>query len=376
MHGFRLAMLLGVAWLVPAPARAQGEVDLAWTAPAECPQRDAVRQRIRALADPALRDAGQIRAEGRIVRIDARYRLTLSVRDQGELRERTIDAESCVDLGGAAAVALGLLVRKSPEQPGVSTSPGTSGDATAKGPGEGTTGSAPSSDKNSGAATQKPPPVVPATASPSGKTPEKPGAESEKDPEEPESPNTGDVPSPYEDVSRPSGRIEPILRAPVIAWDFVRLPKPSFGLGGGLGIRYGAWRFVGSGRFVFNQTWLMPGSADAGAEVSRAVLDVSACFGLRSGRLEFAPCLTAGLDRVSARGTGAGVSPRSQYAISAVLGAAGAAHLYVFESMAILASVGVGVETSTPHLVVEGLGEVGQLRPVLVSVGVGPEWIF
>jgi hypothetical protein len=89
---------------------AEEQVELDWEAPPECPQKAAVQQKLRSLAGEAWHTTERVSAEGRIERIDKRYRLTLSVRDGAAVKERTIDSDSCVDLGGAAAVTLGLLL--------------------------------------------------------------------------------------------------------------------------------------------------------------------------------------------------------------------------------------------------------------------------
>ena len=77
------ALLSAAMSLYPAPVSAQTApapgaeaVELTWEAPPNCPQRNTVQQRIRALAGPALRGAEPLRAHGRIVFVNRRYRLT------------------------------------------------------------------------------------------------------------------------------------------------------------------------------------------------------------------------------------------------------------------------------------------------------------
>src|SRR5688572_24095575 len=119
--GIRAALFGALLWALPCGVRAEDAadaVDLTWNAPADCPSSDAVLQHVRELAGPALRNAERLRASGRIVRVDGRYELTLTVYDKGKARERTMTARSCVDLAGAAGVALGLLIRQgSPASP-------------------------------------------------------------------------------------------------------------------------------------------------------------------------------------------------------------------------------------------------------------------
>ncbi|HYQ18552.1 MAG TPA: hypothetical protein VEQ58_22405, partial [Polyangiaceae bacterium] len=93
---------MAVLWALLAPkvARAEGPLELAWEAPADCPQERVVRERIRAIAGDSLRTMAQLRAAGRIARVDGHYRLTLSVYEGRTARDRTIDSSSCADLAG------------------------------------------------------------------------------------------------------------------------------------------------------------------------------------------------------------------------------------------------------------------------------------
>ena len=347
----------------PAPAQGTEAVELTWEAPANCPQRDVAQQRIRALAGPALRGAEPLRAEGRIVFVNRRYRLTLSVREKGELRERIIESASCTDLAGAAAVALGLLLRQR-----------SAGDAAARSPDTPQPGSAAAAENGASRAKPEAPPRVEPSSGPSApapktqpSSPNQPSSDSEEEP----------VPAPAPD-EEPSGKRSWrfIVRAPVGTLYVGPLPKPGFGVGGALGIRWDGWSVAGAGHFVSAQTWLRPGGSDVGAEVGRFQADVSVCRGWSTGRVELAPCLVVGADRIEARGIGPNVSAQSQSSLAVFVGAAGAAHLYVFENLAIFAAVGLGVQTVRPRLVIQGLGEVGHVGPVQLSIGFGPEWRF
>src|SRR6185295_6374301 len=116
----RLGWVILCGMVAPSVARAQSQLDLSWDAPAGCPQADAVRSRIRELAGDALRSASHLSAAGRVVKVGERYRLTLSVRETNGPRERTMESDSCADLAGAAAVALGLLLKSEPGTSGAS----------------------------------------------------------------------------------------------------------------------------------------------------------------------------------------------------------------------------------------------------------------
>jgi hypothetical protein len=166
------------------------------------------------------------------------------------------------------------------------------------------------------------------------------------------------------------------LRAPLGVLDAGPLPKPSFGIGGALGVRYAGWRFAAGARLLTEQSWPMPGKPGVAVAVERWQADASVCRGFRSARFELAPCLNLGLDFLSARGSGPDVASESQRSVSFVPGVSGALHFYLLDSMAVFAAIGVGFETSRARLVIEGLGPVGQVGPVQLSAALGPEWIF
>ena len=83
---------------------------LKWEAPAACPQRGDVLERIRKLAGTTLDKSSGLSVEGRIQRSGAQFLLTVLVREGSEVRERVIASSSCEDLGGAAAITLAFLL--------------------------------------------------------------------------------------------------------------------------------------------------------------------------------------------------------------------------------------------------------------------------
>lgn len=312
-----------------------------------------MRQKLDALLGEAAAKKSRLRAEGRIVRVDGHYRLTLTVHDQDGTRDRTIESDACGDLAGAAAVTLGLLLR------------GEAGPAAA---GTGLPGGAGAEDPNAGAGADTDARATTPEASPT-------------DAKGPKSSASAVVPAsesePETQKSAPSRRWNVLLRVPSAHLDLGRLPKPSFGLGGGVGFRHGDWRLGFSGRIFFDQTlWSNLASPDAGAQVSRAVLEVWACRGFGLGAFELSPCVTAGLDHLVARGVGTDVTPQSATSNSALLGGGAFVHYHLAEWLALVASAGLGVETARPTLTISGLGHVQALGPLVFSLGLGPEWIF
>jgi hypothetical protein len=372
LRSFSRAALCGVAWLLSAPLQAQ-EVDLVWNAPANCPQRPAVEARIRELAGPVTGKTAPLRAEGHIVQAQGRYRLTLKVIEKGERRERTMESVSCVDLAGAAAVALGLLLRPGSEGTAPSGTEGTASPPS-EGTGPGGVGKVPGAAGKTGAS----PNESPADRPPSSDKPSTPEVRAPEAQPVPEENDASDEPldAPDEPSVSTERRFRVILRAPVPALDVGALPKPSYGLGGAIGLEQGGFRLVAGARAFLSQNWYMAGSSDLGAEVNRWQADAVVCQGFRGGPFELSPCLSVGVDTFSARGTGPGVSPSPQRTLSLLLGAAGTAHLALMKNLSLFASVGVGIETSRAKLVIEQLGQIGQVGPVALSIGLGPEWSF
>jgi hypothetical protein len=320
-----------------------------------------VRQKVDALLGAAARKMGLLRAEGRIVRVDGRYRLTLRVHDQNRVRDRTIDADACADLAGAAAVALGLLLRGGSDGSGVGDLPVDSASPNPTDP-----AAARETDAQNASANGSTNPAA------STKDPSAASAAAASRPEE--AAPTPDDATTADDLPR---RWNVLVRAPVVQLDVGRLPKPSVGLGAGVGFGYDEWRVLVSGRIFFDQTvWSELASPDVGAEVHRAALDLAACRGFRWGAVELEPCLTIGLDHLAARGVGTDIVPQSERSNSLVLGAAGAVRFHAADWLALVATAGVGVETSRPKLTVTSLGEVQQLGPFAFSLALGPEWIF
>ncbi|HEY3499056.1 MAG TPA: hypothetical protein VGK73_30400, partial [Polyangiaceae bacterium] len=234
MRTIRNYLLGNLLWMLPATGHAEEAIDLAWEAPAECPRREAVQERVRELLGPALENAERPRAEGRIVQVSGRYQLTLTVYSKGEVRERTIASQSCVDLAGAAAVALGLLIR---QRPAVS---GDAGSADPDGTGARPTRDPPATDA------RKPGSPANPSATPGAKSPTGPPS-SKQNRADHENAAEGDDPGAGPELQRyGSGRSIPgafdadfILQAPLLTLDVGPLPKPGLGLGAALGVHSG-----------------------------------------------------------------------------------------------------------------------------------------
>ncbi|MBN1612707.1 MAG: hypothetical protein JW940_39150 [Polyangiaceae bacterium] len=309
---------------------------LTWDAPAQCPQQAAVEER---MAELTASLAGKLkpsrlRAEGRIESIGERYRLTLVIHDGSAVGTRVIESDSCEDLGGAAAVTLGLLVRV--EQ----------------------TSNARLSDSTLGGVAEQPP-RKPASTKPRPR---------------PESPAQPIVDQGHEPTSR--SQWDWLLRVPRIGIDVGVFPRPSYGAGLALGLGHQGWRVLLGGTLWLPQSIPVPGFPGFSVETNRASLDLEGRRSWQVGRFEVGPCLIANLDGVVARGSGPGVVSRSRQVVwlSLGLGLGGAWRLQ--EHTSVTLNVGGRFSTSRPHLVIHSLPEVHRVRPAAVGARVAYQWIF
>lgn len=338
-------------------------LELRWEAPPECPNVQTVRARIRELAATSP-DKLTLRAEGRIERVDTRYRLVLTLRDGSDVRQRTIESASCDDLAGAAAVSLGLLLRAVEEQRKDAGSSGASGnvDGTQQGSGEqGSAGSDASTPKDSPGA------ETPNTTADGSQSGAKAKPEPAKDTVSPEDPAPGDAPKRHWAV---------LFRAPLAIVNWGPLPKPSLGVGAGLGLRYYEWHLLLTGRTHWPQTVWSSLSPNTGARVERVALELSACRQWRAGMFAWAPCAALGVEQVSARGLGVGVEQTMSSLLLPVLAAQASGYLYVADWLALTGTASLSGSNSRPRVVIDDFGEVRQLGALRGGFGLGLEWIF
>lgn len=316
--------------------------ELSWDAPAGCPQAAEVRARIEAIAGAAVQKETHLQARARVTRAEGRFHLRLWLRD-GELTgERNITADSCEDLAGATAVALGLMLR--------SETPLTE---------RALRGARDTAGGDASASQAEPvPSVPPAPAAPLAVEPQA----SEAAP-----------PQRSRSAARP---VRALVRAPALVGELGALPEPSAGFGLGVGAHYDDWLFVLSGQFWLPQTLHGTAFPGHGARVARQLASLTMGRAFRAGRAEVGPCLTLALQRISARGTGAGVTPSEARAVWLGVGAGAQGALEVAEALAIFADVGARVETARPLLAIDGLGDVAQIGPVTLAAAVGLQWSF
>ena len=347
-----LALSAALAAFAPAGrARAeQGGVALDWEAPPGCPSRDVVLRRIRTIVGPSLDQASRLRARGRIERNNARYRLTLKIGEGEADAERVIESNSCADLAGAAAVTLGLLVRAEVEARQTPTRDTSS----SEGP------RAPGTEPGSTAA--------PETASPPKANPQQvPKAENlvTREP--------GPPPTP-EPVAGSGGSFRLLLRAPLVGLDVGPLPElaPTFGLAAG--VRFESLELVLGARVGLGQTIWGDETHAYGADVRRDTAELRACYAFGAQRISVAPCLLTSVALLTAEGVGSEISPRTQHTTMFAAGVGVQGRVQLADFFALVASLGLQLEATRAHVVVEGLREVAELAPLSVTTHAGIEW--
>ncbi len=333
-----LVGLLAPCLVVPAAAQQRSLPELSWQAPAGCPQAQAVRERVAAIAGTGTQRETRLQAQGEITEEAGRFHLRLVMRD-GELSgERNIVSDSCDDLAGAAAVALGLLLR--------SETPLTQSDLSGAAPGAG-----PSS------------PTEPAR------------------PQEAAQPQP--VPAPRKEVSQSPApeatqtrRFRALLRAPAVVAELGPLPSPSLGVGLGVGVGYETWSLLLLGELWLDQTVYGTALPEHGADVGRKSAVLRLGRGIGAGRWVLTPHVTLALEHLTARGVGSGVVPQDQSATWLAPGAGLTGALRLGKVAAIFAEVDGRYETARPLITIDGLGRVRQLAPVALASSLGAEWSF
>jgi hypothetical protein len=296
-------------------------VELRWQAPRECPQQDAVLARIRNLLGATVPNGPPIRAEGAIELRDGAFELRLVTEQEGRRGERQVRSAQCEDLAGVAAVALTLLL---------TSDGGDEPDAASS------TAVAPSST-----------PVAPPPSAPA-----------------PDEPAPSDEPR----------EVRVLLSAPELALGFGPLPKPTFGVAGGLGLEGPWWSLRLLGEWSKSQR--IPSVVEGyGASVQRLSAGLWACT-VHGRRVSVSPCLRFSASRLSATGYGPNLLPASQTETGWGAGAGLIGRAHLTDWLALMVGVGGQVELSRPVILLGTIGRVRQLGPASATLLIGPEWIF
>lgn len=298
-----------------------------------------MRSRIQKILGSGRHDS-PLRAEGTITRIDTRFHLELVVHVGDVVGTRTLAAKSCDDLAGAAAVEIGLLVHSvevasKPSQPDASaaTLPSVSGGPETSGsPSYGASGhsSQPTTDASH------------AERTPAGKSEPLTKVESEAKEEPPrvEAPRLWHI----------------LVQAPSVAVGAGPLPWPSVGFGLALGFEYARWQLQLQGLSWRRQNVPASGFPGYGVDVDRISAGLGICREIRFARFGLSPCLAAGIERVSASGTGSNILPSSRHTIGMSAGAGLQGRLHLASWIRLVLTLSGEVELVRPQLLIQGLG--------------------
>ena len=349
-------MIIGMLVAPAAMAEPQPPIDIRWEAPPGCPQESDVRDRIQKLLGSYRQDS-HLRAEGTITRLDKRFRLDLVVRARDIVGTRSIESSSCEDLAGAAAVELGLLIH-SAEVAG-------KGNRTGSQPPTLPTVSGPEPSGSGFDGTGGQPPQGTSTASPVERA--------SKDAKDAKAETEAKQQPPAVESQRPW---RALVQAPLLALGVGPLPRTSMGGGLALGLEYAEWQWQLNALAWQHQSVPATDFPGYGADVGRIAAGFWACRELRSSWFGFSPCLAAGMERVSASGTGQNIATSTQHAIGMTAGAGVQGRLYLTSWIRLLAAVGGQVELFRPQISIKGLGSVYQFAPAVLTVALGLEWIL
>ncbi|HEY5372818.1 MAG TPA: hypothetical protein VIK01_03990, partial [Polyangiaceae bacterium] len=258
--------LLVVSWSSALAAQPTARFALSWNGPPGCPTAENIQARVDALLGGAASASrvADVRASGQVERVDNGFRLLLSMGVGSTPSSRVIEARTCDELAGAAAIAIALLAR--------STAEGGSAPAI----GESTPASAPSA---------APPNSAPAPL---------------PSPNHDQAGSTKDAPP----VEPPPGGLHLLIDAPIGAAGWGSLPSAGLGLGAALGVRWKGLRATVGGELWQPQTDRVSGFASHFALQSGRA---EACFIQAVHGLELGPCLGAAAQRLAGEGVGSQV---------------------------------------------------------------------
>lgn len=324
----------GALSLVCAATSALGQpslpVDLVWIAPKSCPTQPAVLDMIRSFATDRDAQDRRLSAEATVLPNGDGYRLKLVIRSGDLVGERVIDSQSCRDLAGATAVAIGLLLQSSEPLRETDLS-GSTEIATPEPP---------------------PPPATPARAT----------SEARTDDEQP--------------AADTRSSVRWLAQIPRVVLELGWLPDPSIGTGLALGVRGEKWQVLATVQMWAPQTIRAPNRDEPGAQLSRQSVELWTCRGQSALGLELSPCVNVTLDRLSGDGFGSDLRARSARVFWAAAGVGGIARWFALDWMALTLGASGRVALARPRIVIDGLGTVYQIAPAAFTASLGSEWIW
>lgn len=377
------------AGLFAAPALGQSNTafTLRWQAPVGCPQQADVTDRVKALTGVTRGASTSLRAEGTITQTDStHFHLKLITRSGNLVGERSLDASSCENLSGAAAVSLALLMRSgeplsagdlsskpsdgTPSNGATATgNASTTGSAT--GSGSATTAATPGSAQTDSTAPK--PRSAAAGGTEAKRTAESKTAEPKTDADESDAPPSEIIQRP---IREPERKRRFLVQAPLAVMSLGPLPQPSWGVAFAAGAAFEDWRLQLGASAWLRQHIASEESPDFGADIDRLSGVFRACRTLSESRFEASPCLVLSLEHISARGNGPGVTARSEQATWLAVGLGAQGRLKLTNFLGILLGVDAQIETARPVIAIDGVGDLRQLGSAALTATVGPEWIL
>jgi len=154
------------------------------------------------------------------------------------------------------------------------------------------------------------------------------------------------------------------------------LPEPGIGVAVAGGASFHRWRFLVEGAVWRTQRMTASDEPGVGADVGLITVGPRACWAAVQGRFELAPCLVLTVQHLWAEGSGDHIAPRSAEATWLAAGAGAQARWRLAAWFALVGRVSAQVETSRPIVAIDGVGTLGQIGPVSLTLALGPEWIF
>lgn len=331
-------MVVGwVSWAQLAAAQPTERLSLTWTAPAGCPTGDDVQGRVDALlgGQTSANTVADVRATGHVERMGTSYRLQLQMTAAGVPSSRVLEASSCEELAGAAAIALALLARESSDS------------AAASSPEAGASTPAASADADVNAPrpseTPSPKPVASASSSP-------PDASSQ--------------------------RAHLVIDAPLGTISWGTLPSTALGVGVAAGVRWKSLRVV-AGAELWRPQSIKPAGFAVELNLRSARLD--ACLSTTVHSLELGACAGVAVEHLTVQGIS---SDRYAAASATNLWFSGSGGILVtlpvpgISALRILGQGGARLPTLRPRYVIDQLGPVHQPALAAPKLDFGCEWIF
>jgi hypothetical protein len=152
------------------------------------------------------------------------------------------------------------------------------------------------------------------------------------------------------------------------------LPSSAYGLGVAAGIRVGHVQVMLAG--VLWQTQSSTYASVYGANYTRRSGEVAGCYAFRKGPFEAGPCLTMGLENVTAAGSGPEIMGGPGQATWLTVGLAARAEWSPFDWGALFLRPSLTLTTSRPTFAIDSVGALYQVPLAAVGVQIGCEWIL